>query len=233
MATNPLDVLRETAELFREGKYAESLERHLWLFHHSLEYKPAFASARISFVFGSWAELAQCYPPAREALVELRDRNVEAVLAGDTSFSRFQELAAMNQFLPDEAVTGRVFMALRHSHPEIADRRYDLAEKGLVACREYEVCSSYIPDANARFRWIRSTRQFLLDSNPDPNPEGADKYREVVDARFADDILLLIEILLAVGRMTEAEHVRERALVETQSEAARMRIRDAGIQPGE
>src|SRR5262249_941860 len=101
MAPDPSEVLSAVRNLTREGRYAEAVEQQMWLQEEGLEQDPAWAAARLSFGLSAWVALADLYPPAREALIAVRDRNAAAILAGDVSFARFQELAAIGNYLKD------------------------------------------------------------------------------------------------------------------------------------
>src|SRR5258708_507286 len=71
-----VDVQRalEDAERFqREGKYAQSLERHIWYHQNALKYAPAQSGVRLSFALSDWAELGKVYPKALAALRSTRD----------------------------------------------------------------------------------------------------------------------------------------------------------------
>lgn len=221
MLPDPSKALDEVWELTRQGRFAEALERQLWFHNHALEYNPHLSAVRLSFGLAAWSNLAKQHPPAREALVAVRDRLAAAIRADHTSFAQFQELAAINDNLDDQVSTGEIFLAIRMSDPEAAQRYYSLAEKGLVACEAYAVCAYYIPDATAQFVKLRMDRRFLLNhSRVDPFDDGAG-IRKAAEMRFAADIRRLVKILVAVGRTAEAERVRKSAIAETESEKAR------------
>ncbi len=223
--SNPQQVLNKARELYSQGRYGEALECHLWFHHNAIEHQPSLSAVRLSFALLAWAELASVFPPAKEALIEIRDQ-ITQLLAVHPSFAMFQEVAALNEVLQEEAKTGIAFLALQHTHPQIARYCYDIAEKGLLSCQAVEVCSSYIPDSLARFTTIRSNRRLMLSYNPDEGEQEV-AYRDVVETRYAEDAVRLINILLFNGRSADAEQIKELAIFETPSKNAREIISSA------
>jgi hypothetical protein len=225
VSPDPSEALRAVRELTRQGRFAKALERQLWFHEHAFEYRPSLSAVRLSYGLSAWVELARQYPPARDALLATRDRLAAAVRGGDTAFDRFHELAAINEHLGEPAQTAPAFLALRASYPEVARQYYRVAEKGLVAAGEFAVCSEYIPDAMARVEYLGRNRRHMLASAPRPLTEAQTaELRAVVEARFTEEAVRLVEILTRVGRVPEAERVRELAAAEVESESARAAI---------
>src|SRR5260221_6412353 len=75
-------IYAEAQELREHGRYEEALQRHLWLHQHGLESDPAYSGVRLSFWLSDWLELARRYPKAKQALIEIRDRDTSTLAAG-------------------------------------------------------------------------------------------------------------------------------------------------------
>jgi hypothetical protein len=224
---DPSAVLHEAVSLMRQGRYAEALQKHLWFHDHALEYRPSLGGVRLSFALGYWLELAQVYPDAMQALTAVRDRKAQALSEGRGSFELFHDVAAINRCLSEDAETVALFKRLHQADPEVAGRCYHVAEKYLVAHREYETCAAYIPDPVGSFEGIRQRRQVQLEV-ADENPAlGGSHLRDFTEARFADAVGRLVEILAGVGRRQDAERVRELALAVSASTAVRAALEDA------
>jgi hypothetical protein len=69
---DPKKMPREAGALMRQGRYADSLQKHLWFHDHALEHQQALAGVRLSFALAYWLELAACYPEAMQALTAVR-----------------------------------------------------------------------------------------------------------------------------------------------------------------
>jgi hypothetical protein len=223
---DPGVVLSEAVSLMQQGRYAESLQKHLWFHDHALEHNSALAGVRLSFALADWIELAKRYPEAMVALLAVRDRKAKALADGQGSFELFHDVAAINGFLQEEQGIIALFKLLHQTDPKLAKKCYRVAETVLVAHQEYEVCSAYIPDPTARFEEIRELRQVkleLADKNPTlDRPE----FREYAEVSFAQEIQRLIAILVGTNRRQEAERVRELGLAVSESAIVRKALAD-------
>jgi hypothetical protein len=209
-ANFPRGVLAEARLLAAQGRFQEALEKHVWFHEHALEFDEALAGVRLSFGLTGWVELGDVYPPARQALLSVRDRATRAIAQGDGSFALFHEVAAINRHLGDEAETVRFFELLHQRHPELARQCYPVAEQTLVQAGEYATCSSYVPDPAARVEEICRFRQMTLEIAEENPRLGAPeaRLREYAALKFLDETQRLIAILEGAGRTQDAEHVR-------------------------
>jgi hypothetical protein len=223
---DPQTALNEARELTAQGRYEEALQRHVWFHEHALEHDQAWYAVRLSFALSDWVRLGEKYPPARQALVEIRDRTAAMIRAGNWS-REFHDVAAINEYLGEEGETGALFVDLHRADPSRAEQFYRHAEAGLVARGLYAVCAAHLPDSLRRFEELRANRRSLL-SHTVGLPDHADGLRGVVERRFAKEVGRLLTILTAVGRADEAEQVRAAALAETQYADAREAIARAG-----
>jgi hypothetical protein len=228
---DPQVVLAEARDLARQGRFEQALEKHVWFHDHALEHCPAIAGVRLSFALSAWVRLGDQYPPARQALGAIRNRKAAAMRAGDWSWDLFCDVAAINDYLKEESETGALFLDLYRAAPAQAERFYGKAEAGLVALREFGVCSSYILDAEARFRELQARRRHMLPHADRLSEDHASRFREMVEARFTDEAIRLLEILTAAGRTADTERVRSLAVGETESMSARAEISNWSSHP--
>jgi hypothetical protein len=228
---DPRVVLREAAALMQQGRYAESLQQHLWFHEHALESSPALVGVRLSYALADWVELGKIYPEAMQALVAVRDRKAKALLEGKGSFQVFHDVAAINGFLHQEQETVALFQRLHQSNPTLAQTCYHVAEPYLASHQEYEVCSAYVPDPIARLEKIRHLWQIQLEL-ADENPTlGKAHLRDYAEAKFATEVHRLMVILIGAGRRQEAERVRDLALAVNASTAVQAALDDALAHP--
>src|SRR5262245_36516439 len=76
---DPKGILREAKEDADNGRYAVALAKHQWLRENAHKYAPGGSAVPPSFTLSAWVALGERYPPARDALLELRRQAVEAV----------------------------------------------------------------------------------------------------------------------------------------------------------
>lgn len=227
---DPRMVLDAAEKLARQGRYVEALDKHIWFHEHALEIDDSYSGVRASFALSSWVELGKLYPPAREALVAIRDRDAQTLRAGTWSPNLFSDVAAINDHLGERGETAALFVALHRSNPELARQCYTWAEESLAAAREYEVCATYIPDPMARFAEIRRYYRFRLLDSDQLGADHSGLMLEMAERNFAEETGRLVAILAGVGRAADAEKVRELALRESTSEAVRAALGGGGPQ---
>jgi tetratricopeptide (TPR) repeat protein len=219
--TDPVKILNEARQFARSGRFDEALQRYLW-FHEHAELQPSLHGVRLSFALADWHALGTSYPNAKEALISIRDRDVQGIKNG--RFELFKDVARINQYLGDESQTVTLFKLLDEKDREAAKRWYSLVEEELVLQREYGICSRYIPDAIGRFDEIRVRRASNLES--DIKFDGG-AFRRFVDEKFVEDSRRLIEILIGADRKEDAAKVGERALMVRDDPTIRETIKKA------
>jgi hypothetical protein len=203
-AVDPETVLTEAEQLARQGRYPEALEKHVWFHEHVLGIDASYSGVRLSFALRSWVELGKRFPPAREALAAIRDRDARAIRAGEWSPNRFSDVAAINRYLGEPGETAALFVTLHRDNPGLARECYTRAEESLAAAGEYEVCAAYIPDPTARFAEVLQHYRPLLLGAVRLGEAHTARMLEMVERTFAEEAGRLIAILSGVGRAAEA-----------------------------
>jgi hypothetical protein len=207
----PKNVLVEARAFIAQGKYDAALEKYLWFHRHALEHNEALAGVRLSFALDEWVKLGEVYPPARDALLSVRDDAVKAFADGNGSFTLFMDVAAINGYLHDDARTVQLFKRMHQGQPELAWQCYAVAEPTLVESGEYATCVSYLPDLEEKLEAILQSYRMTLEiaeenlflSAPEAGLKGFAKLK------LAEETGRLIAILEGVGRLQDAERVRE------------------------
>jgi hypothetical protein len=204
-------LLQEASDLAKQGRHEEALQRQIWYFNHALEQGPAHAAVRLSFAVEQWGQLAAQYPPARQAMIEARDRAVAQFAQGEGSFTLFQEVDAFNQRLGEGPATLDLFDSIRKQSSDLAQQCYFVAERALVDKGEYSACAGFIARFDSRFAQavdaFRRTRELA-----DQTPAGPASLRQDAQRSFVSTTRMLIEILVGVGRQPEAESIQTEAL---------------------
>jgi hypothetical protein len=207
----PKFVLREARSLAARARYDAALEKYLWFYRHALEHNEAFVGVRLTFVLDEWVELGEKYPPARDALLSVRDESIAAFENGQGSVRLFLDVSAINTYLQDDARTVELFKWLHRTDPELARQCYAVAERNLVEMGESAICISYLADLEERLGAIRQSRQLTLEIAKENIVLGSHQagLKAFANRKFEEETSRLIAILEGVGRLTDANRVRE------------------------
>jgi len=203
--------LEEARKLAEDGKYEEALQKHIW-FHEESKKSPGMGGVRLSFALYSWIKLSEKYPPAKRALVDIRDKNEKALLDGTGDFSNFHDLSAINKHLKEEDKTYKSFKALHDKYPKIARRCYQIAKDLLVDNKEYQICGKYIIDPIMEYEKIRYMRELNLSRMRTNSKRSTPRMRQYTDDLFIKNTCQLIEILIGLKKKPEAEEIQKKAL---------------------
>lgn len=104
-------------QMVHDGQYAAALYHFLWCFDHGLEHDPEYVGLRNTALIFRLAGLAQVYPPARDALLERRDRAAAKLRAGENDYSAAMDVTAINHELGDDGATLALFDDLQKHDP--------------------------------------------------------------------------------------------------------------------
>src|SRR5262245_14248826 len=204
---DPDKVLNEAGALAKQGKYEEALQKHIWYHENALRLDPAQYGVRLSFALSNWKELADKYPKAKQALIDIRDRDTKSLREGRGKLQQFHDVASINETLKDDRATVELFRALHERHPKLAKECYQIAEEKFVAQREYSLCLSYIGDPMVKFDEARRYREEIIQDRPNFPPGQWHAEKE-----FVRRTSRLVEILAGAGRRKDAEEIRTRVL---------------------
>ena len=253
--TNLQEILKEANGLMNQGHYEDSLQRHLWYFNHEKEFGDAYQNVvRITSALSDWVELGRRYPPAKEALVGIRDRDTRQLAEGKGYSNLFADTAAINGALRDEDATYALFKTIRQKDPQLAGQCYFEIEGLLAAKGEYQFCYDHMGDPQSRFDNLR--RGYAMQvANQKRMAEAQQRSRQSIEemnrkngwtnapAYFSHDISAqmnknsadfftgqvrqLIEILVATSHQADAEKIRDQALAVLDDDRLRSAISDA------
>lgn len=216
-----LEIISELAVLTKSGKYQEALDKHIW-FHEASKEMSGMGGVRLSFALGLWKKLAKRYPPALEALVELRNSKRDVLLNGNGTFDEFHDLSEINRELEETYDTASVFMQIYKNDPEQSRAYYNLVEDFLVAQKEYEVCGECMGDPHSRYLMIEHMHQVENYYNKThTDSEYYSLHCELLEERYVKSVCRLLEILKALNKGDIANDIQERSLAYFDSNAIR------------
>jgi hypothetical protein len=150
--TNARDRLNAARQAAREGRHEEALRELLWFHHHALEENRALAGVRLSYALYYWLDLGKAYPPAQQALLDLREQKAQTLLRGEGDRSLFHDLSAIDDRLGQARATYDVYLALAERFPALAAECAKLALPAIVAAKDYLLADRIRSDPEARIR---------------------------------------------------------------------------------
>lgn len=209
---NPQAILNEAEQDSRAGRYEVALAKFVWFHENALTIEPSLSGVRLSFALSDWYDLAQKYPPALDAMRQARGQAAANVLAGREPRRAFQEVAAIDQSLGQEAMTGELFETLDRDQPDVAKSVFDIAKRALVEQKAFELANKYVdPPADI----TRLVQRYREDLQMAPEPGDPD-YSQIARKSFTYNASILVATLAANGRLDEATMVADTARGEIQ-----------------
>jgi hypothetical protein len=194
-----------------EGKYAESLAEYIWFHHHALAEQPSLYGVRLTFALSYWKELADIYPPALKALLELRDEKTQRLVDGQRDWELFHDVEAMNQYLGAAASTANLLELLDRAAPEFARECSNMALEALVEAGKFDLAAKYLPDPANRTAMLAESLNGDVARIPERPRSKSPRYRAYT-RNFARELCTIIAILNGAGRASEAASCRSRAI---------------------
>ena len=212
MGDDPREVLAQAQELAGQGRYAEALDRHIWFHDHALENQPALAGVRLSFALSYWMKLGEQYPPALEALGNIRNSKTRLIEEGNGTHELFSDVVAINRVFEEPQRSYELFKLVHERYPHLAQYCYFVVKELLVEHREYEICLTYESDYRIAMDQLREMRE--LNQQHARRDAGTEDPRmlALADRSYLTGVALLLEIFAGVGRDDDVEEIERLAL---------------------
>jgi hypothetical protein len=129
-------LLDEANELAEQGRYKEALEKHIWYHKNALKYDRFANDVRLTFALGDWVNLGEKYPPAREALVSIRDADTErfrkSMSRGKPDLKLYEDIYSINDALGEAKETLTLLTELYESDAQTAAKCWGRAYRYVV-----------------------------------------------------------------------------------------------------
>ena len=136
----------------RAGRHEEALREYLWFHEHALEEDRHLNGVRLSYALAHWKELADVYPPALKALVDIRDRKMDVLLAGVRSWDLFHDVVSINERIDREYETWALFDTVALHDPAFAKRCASIALPSLIKEGDFALAARFLPDSESTIR---------------------------------------------------------------------------------
>ena len=206
--------LNQTRKLVRQRHYKEALERFLWFDEHALEHDSGMSGVRLSFALSGWKKLGDVYPPAKQAMVDMRNRKARQLKEGQGGPKLFSDVAALNRTLGENARTVELFREIDGGNSDLASRCWWYVRKAVFREKQYDIAAKFIPspleDYDREKTRYDENVAMAKDKNKGPRI-GGPHFQKWNDKHFADQCLQLIELATYMGDKKTAQEIRRRA----------------------
>jgi hypothetical protein len=220
---DPSEVLDEARKLKEVGLFEAALEKHLWVHHESLRVCSAFRGVRLSFALGYWKDLANEYPPALNAMREIRDRNLEAIRSGNALGQCYLDAVALNRELEDHNLNAELFEALVAFDKAKAEKLFPFVFDSLVCSKAWRTAREFIPNPVLKAEELVASLEEHLTRFPYTSELGP-AVRSGAVGSFWRNLKMLMEVLVGNGETELAEEARRHSLAAVSSEVLRAEI---------
>lgn len=193
---NAHDRLRRGQTLALEGRYEEALADYQWFHENAVVEDPALRGVRRSFALAYWVELGAVFPPARDALISVRNMKRNALMEQTEEAGFFADVAAINHYLEDQPDTYQLFLAIHRSAPAVAGKYIDAAMPAIVGSQDYVLARSYISNPESALAYLLNDFNDSVDRANTVSDKRRRKSRlDAYTTNFAADINLLLEVV--------------------------------------
>ncbi|MES2425587.1 MAG: hypothetical protein V4560_01395 [Bacteroidota bacterium] len=202
--------LNDTRDLVKQGNFKEALKRDIWFHDHALQYSRAMSGVRLSFALGDWKTLGDKYPPALAALIKVRDDKTKLVEANGGPSNLFQDVAAINRTLKEDAKTIALFKGVIKAHPDSAQHNWHYVKRLLFDAKEYTLIHKYIRTPFYEFTILRESYNSSVSYYPKMGI-GQPSVKRITEENFIKGVTQLIQYSRAVNDTRSAKDIQQQA----------------------
>jgi hypothetical protein len=179
----------------------------------------------LSFGIMNWQELGRRYPKAKQALAEIRDRDLHEFSEGRGYSQLFSEVQSLDRSLNDDDATVTLFKSLVPKDKQLSGQCFAYVEGSLMQKGDYQLCLDFIGDPQGSFESARRMLEMQRESQQRmaetagqiPAAHYAGRFRspdmgQLATNNFVGQVCVLVEILVATGHKADAEKIRDEAL---------------------
>jgi len=150
MDQNPSDVLTEARKAFEDKAYAIALEKYQWFFENAIKIRPSLYGVRLSYCLIEWAELSKEHPPAKDALIQLKEKSLK-LFHGNLSREHFHEYSSIAEYLGDSKEVFREFLRIHESDTKLAATLFPYVYEYCAEHAMWEICKKYWGDGKKQY----------------------------------------------------------------------------------
>jgi hypothetical protein len=211
-AEDMMKYMETTDSIASAGKYQEALDRHIWFHEHALEHEPGMYGVRLSFALSKWYKLGQTYPPALNALIEIRDNKTAIVISGIDKCDLFDDVSAINITLSENHKTIKLFNHLEDHQPSLASQCWRTFKHIAIEEKEYTLIKKYIANLvdeydEAERRYIDSKKRIIKKDYP-----YKDRMISSITTSYIEKTIELMNIAISINDLSAADSIKQRSL---------------------
>jgi len=222
MASGPLRAeisLSDARAAVRDANFAEALERYDYFFEHATAENPYLAGVRLSYCLFEWAELANDYPPALEAL-QVKKSNARKRFAETGDARAFHDLVSICRVMGADHEAVRLFTDTHVSDRKLASKIVRLIWDDLVAAGQWEICGAYLPRWQDKYRRALEIFDMDMDEENFSAPFSHDEFEAGACDEFVRRVGNILLVLQNTGQVDEAQSLL-RKVTENMAERGR------------
>jgi hypothetical protein len=225
---NVHEVLERAWGTHSAGGFDAALKDYIWLFDATSVRDTEVAPLRLSYVLSAWAKLAEEHLPARQALVALRQRLTERLLADGGDAILFNDIRSINDKLGDLQNTWLLFKQLP---PALAGECANSALPSMMACGDYALARSYLPEPEQHLSaYAGEVNAHVAGLQLLTNEGMSDLLATVYN--YMTEVRLILELLAGCGEVEATAAARRQAVTLITSAEARACIEAELATPG-
>ena len=203
--------LNETQELVRQQRYAEALERFVWFHDHALEHNPGMAGVRLSFALSYWKNLGDVYPPAKQSMIDMRDRKTRQLQDNRGNAALFQDVAELNRTLGEDAKTVRLFQGIDKTNPSLAAECWWFARLAVFREKQYDLAKKYVKSPLQEYDAAKANHDLEIATQTRLGGPQLQHLKQMANDRFIEECLRLIGLATFIGDNEAAQEIRKHA----------------------
>ncbi len=202
--------LGATLDMVKEGRYIEANLRYKWFHDHALEHNPSMAGVRLSFALGYWKQLGDVYPPALEAMQQVRDEKTSRIREGEGDFRLFHDVYALNRTLEEDQKTLDLFYVLDQKQIGLAKQCWDIVETEIIKRKDKSLIIKYAGEPRQAFQENVTQYEMNLELAK-TNPNIGTGFLDFSRTHFIEETQMIIELALLLDDYNAAEEIRTSA----------------------
>lgn len=191
MEIDPSVVLEKARKALRNKDYEVALEKYQWFFHNSIEINRSYYGVRLSYCLSEWKQLANDYPPAMEALIELKN-NTLATFLETYSRQSFHEYKSIAGCLNEPKEVFDQFMIVHNSNKELAKNLFTFVYEYCAENNNWEICLTYLGNGNEQYEEALEMLDHMIEFSEKKDGEAGKSIFNFGTERFEKECLWIL-----------------------------------------
>lgn len=206
--------LAEAEALVAQENYAAALERYQQIQVLSVDKKAGMSWARRALALKAWFDLRTVYPPALEALQELREKLGRILEAGEGNCARFADVIYINELMGENKKSLALFRVLDRERPQLARQCWPKIYRLVIEARDMELVGKYMECPLGQFVEVEKhygRRRRACEGGGRMEQAADTAVAQRMDDWFVEDARRLIYVALATEREALARGIQRAA----------------------